>query len=53
MLTILQLLRLIDDGKGKKGVAKKRVPKPHKFPKIFKIILKIFACGAKKGRNLA
>jgi len=31
-LTILSILRLTDDGKGKKGVAKKSIPKPYKFP---------------------
>jgi len=30
-LTILYVVRLIDEGKGERGVAKKSAPKPYKF----------------------
>ena len=38
--TELYILSLIDDGKGKRGVARKRIPKPYKFQlPNFRIIL--------------
>ena len=39
--TELYILSLIDDGKGKRGVAKKRIPKPYKFRNVH-ILLPFF-----------